>query len=317
MDISICVLTHSLPELLPQCVARCFSEIEKAGVTGEVIVIDNGSVDGSPEAVKARFPQVRVVRSEEHLSFSAANNRGIRASKGRSVLILNDDALLEPGSLGLMLGKLESDPRIGAVGPKLLNSDGSLQRDFTHRRFPHLLNCLAVAFLLDARLNGHEWSRRIFGLNKDLDHTAAADHLAAACLLVRREALEAVGLFDERFRFWFEDVDLCYRLKKAGWNLTYLSEAQVTHWGSATITRTEEEESKRAVIFFTSQMYFFKKHWSSPKYLVVRLVSAFGFLLQVFLVSLKVRSPGLNRQQRRAWVNIYLPVVRLLLLEWK
>jgi GT2 family glycosyltransferase len=314
MDISICILTHSQPELLPQCVARCLAEIERSGSAGEVILIDNASTDGSPQAVAARFPEVRLLRNEENLSFSAANNKGIRASRGHCVLILNDDALLRPGSLSLMLREVESDPGIGAVGPKLVNPDGSLQRDFTNRRFPHLLNCLAAAFLLDARLNSYEWGSRIFGLNRDLEHTGQAEHLAGACLLVRREALEAVGLFDEQFRFWFEDVDLCYGLRKAGWKIIYLSEAQVTHFGSATIGRTEE--AQRAIIFFRSQMCFLKKHWTGPKYLFVRLLSAFAFLLQVCLVLLKVRSPGLNRQERRLWINIYLPVVRLLLLEW-
>jgi GT2 family glycosyltransferase len=124
MKLSICILTHSQPELLPMCVAACFAEIARAGITGEVTILDNASVDGSPERVAKLFPTVRIIRNDRNLGFSAANNMGIRRSQGQYVLILNDDAIFQEDSLWRMLRALESNSRIGAVGPKLINRDG-------------------------------------------------------------------------------------------------------------------------------------------------------------------------------------------------
>jgi len=322
MDLSICVLTHNQPDLLAKCVAACFAEIEKAGIAGDVIVIDNASNDGGPQRVAAAYPAVRLLRNEENLSFSAANNRGILASTGRFVMILNDDAILQEGSLGLMLRELESRPDVGAVGPMLLNPDGSLQRHFTNRRFPHLLNCLALVLQVERQLEGHAWTRRVFGLDRDLGCSGESEHLAGACLMVRREALDAVGLFDEGFTFWFEDTDLCCRLKEAGWKPIYLAEAQVTHWGSATTATGEYCGSKgrigkteSTVLFFKSQTYYLRKHWSAPKYLFGRLACVPAFFVEIALVLLKLRIRGLRRKERTAWVRTYLTAARVLLMD--
>ena len=278
MDVSICIVTHNQPVILPECVAACLAEIEAAGVSAEIIIVDNASSDEYPGQLARSSPIIRVIRNEQNLGFSAANNKAIRSSQGKRLLILNDDAILREESLRLMVGEMDSRPGVGAVGPKLLNSDGSVQQHFTNRRFPHLLNCLALACLLESRLERYAWSRRIFGLERDLERSGDAEHLAGACLLVRREALDAVGLFDEGFHYWFEDADLCLRLKKAGWKIVYLAEAQVTHYGSASLGGIPEP--RRALIAFASQMRYLKKHWSTPKYLFVRLACAFPFLLR-------------------------------------
>jgi GT2 family glycosyltransferase len=315
MDLSISILTRNQPELLPQCVASCIAEIERAGVSSEIIIVDNASTDAYPQRLARMSPMIRIIRNEENLGFSAANNKAIRVSHGRYVLILNDDTVLQRDSLRLMVGKLDSDPRVGAVGPKLLNPDGSLQRDFTNRRFPHPLHCLAMVFLQERRLGGNAWTSGIFGLNRDLERTSQAEHVAGACLLVRREALDAVGLFDEGFNYWFEDVDLCFRLKKAEWKVIYAAEAQVTHYQSASIGKIAEPE--RAVVFFRSQMYYLRKHWSAPKYLFVRFASAFALLVDIPLLVLKRCRRRLSREQWNAWMETYLPVVRALLVEWE
>jgi GT2 family glycosyltransferase len=107
MYLSFCILTHNQPELLPLCVASCFDEIKREGITGEVIVIDNASADRYPEKLRETYPQVRIIRNEQNLGFSAGNNIGIRASQGKYVLILNDDAILQPECLNLMLQALD------------------------------------------------------------------------------------------------------------------------------------------------------------------------------------------------------------------
>src|SRR5580698_3686893 len=119
MDLSICILTYNQPKLLPECVEACLREITRSRIVAEIIIIDNASADRYPEAAARAFPSTRVLRNERNLGFSEANNHAIQDSTGRLVLVLNDDAILLPNSLRLMTAKLDSDPAIGAVGPKL------------------------------------------------------------------------------------------------------------------------------------------------------------------------------------------------------
>jgi len=269
MDLSICVLTHNQPVLLARCAAACIEEMGKAPVNGEIIVVDNASADGYPRILQESLPKIRVIRNEQNLGFSAANNQAIRASSGRFVLILNDDAVLLPNSLRLMIGKLESDPRVAAVGPQLLNSDGSLQRHFTNRRFPHVRGILCSMYSLEDRLSRRPLTRALFTLDRDPARSREAEHLAGACLLVRRSALDQVGLFDESYHYWFEDVDLCYRLKNAGWKLIYLAEARVMHYGSASIQKIDEAHRRK--MFLTSLRKFYVKNMGRIRLLLLNL----------------------------------------------
>lgn len=299
MDLSICILTRNQPKLLSCCVASCIAEIERAGIKGEIIVIDNASSDQYPQKVAAPFPNVRIIRNEENLGFSAGNNKAIRASRGCFVLILNDDAIMQQGSLGLMLRKLESDIRIGAVGPKLLNPDGSPQVEMTNKRFPSLRAVFCMLTRLDRLMHKFKFTRDLFILTRDPDRSGDAEHLAGACLLLRREALDAVGLFDEGFYFWYEDGDLCYCLKEKGWRVYYLAESEVLHWGSSSFKTTRRPE--KAAMAFNSTLYYFKKHSAGPKVLLVRAVLVLILVARLPVVAaLEISS---NDSKRREWKN--------------
>ncbi len=314
MDLSVCILTRNQDELLRQCVASCVREIQRAGVTSEVLIIDNASNHGGPQKLASLFPLVRIIRNEENLGFAAANNKAIRLSRGRFVLILNDDAVLQEGSLSLMLRKLDSSRHIGAVGPKLLNPDGSLQRGFTNRRFPCFRGLLCGFLGLNPLLEKNALTRDLFTHGRDPELSGETDHVAGACLLARREALDAVELFDEGFYYFFEDTDLCYRLKKAGWQIAYVAEAQVIHYGSASLKKWTESE--RRAIYFRSLMYFFKKHSSPPKYLVLKLgLGAVLFLQVPIVVLLAITRRGATREEWARSVKASLGSVRSILLE--
>lgn len=285
MDLSICILTHCQPDLLPKCVASGFAEIDKAGISGEVIVVDNASTDGSPRGLSETFPSIRLIRNDENLSFSTANNEAIRVSRGRHVLILNDDAILKDGCLGLMLRRLEAEPKTGAVGPMLLNPDGSLQAGFTNKRFPTIHGVL-IEFLPFCKVFFRNRLTRNFLTDcKDARRSGEADHIAGACLLVRRAALDAVGLFDDGFHYWFEDVDLCYRLKKAGWRIDYLAEARVLHYGSASF-RKVGGRPEQAAMYYTSLVRFLRKHSSRARYNAFRAFLAPAFICRIPVAAL-------------------------------
>ncbi|HEV3278630.1 MAG TPA: glycosyltransferase family 2 protein [Terriglobia bacterium] len=315
MDISICVLTHHQPELLPRCLACCLAEIERAGVVGEVILIDNASTDGSPQSAAALFPGVRIIRNEQNLSFSAANNEAIRASRGRSVLILNDDALLQEGSLGLMVRKLDGDPAIGALAPKLLNVDGSPQWEYDNRRFPHLRHIVCEVLGLDRLMLKTSVTRSLFTLSKDPNQGGEAEHLAGACLLVRREVLDRVGMFDEGFPLWFEDTDLCYRIKEAGWGLFYLEEARVIHYGTATTSGLAF--SRRVSLYTKSLTRYFAKHSGFLTCLLLRLILFLTIALKTVKAALgHLLRPGSSQAEYRDVMAGSLKALRVVLLEW-
>lgn len=272
MDISVIILTRNQPELLPRAVESCLREIAAEALAGEVILIDNASVDGAPQRVAAQFPGVRLIRNPENRSFSAGNNQGIRAASGRAVLMLNDDAILQPGSLGIMLRALDSDPAVGVVGPKLLNPDGSLQRGYTHRRFPRFRSLACGLLGLNPWLEQRAWTRDLFTHSFDPERSGESEHLAAACLLARRAALDSAGLFDEAYFYWMEDVDLCYRLKQKGWKIVYRADARVVHYGSASLAQLLSAD--RRMISIRALLYYYKRHKSLLSYAFLKLIVA-------------------------------------------
>jgi N-acetylglucosaminyl-diphospho-decaprenol L-rhamnosyltransferase len=312
MDLSICILTHNQPTLLPRCVEACLSEISVGQVAAEIIVIDNASGDGYPTKLTGLSPLIRIIRTEENLSFSAANNIAIRSSQGRYLLILNDDAVFMPGSLGLMLRGLECQPTVGAIGPRLLNSDGSLQLGFTNRRFPNLRSVFFQTLTLEELMMRNGLTRDALTLVRDPDHSGETEHLAGACLLIRREALDAVGLFDERFLYWYEDVDLCLRLKTAGWPVVYLANAHVNHYGSASFQKRAQAE--RDAIYCRSLMYFWRKHHDAVSFRIMKLSVAAALLVRTWAGALR-RSwrRDLTLEERRAWMKARIGVARILL----
>jgi hypothetical protein len=312
MDLSICILTRHQPDLLPRCVASCLAEIERAAITSEIILIDNASSDGGPQKVANLSPLIRLVRNQENLAFSVANNIGIRMSRGKYVLILNDDTEFHAGALGLLVRVMDADARVGAVGPKLLNPDGSLQRGFTRKRFPRLRGMVAELLRFDFVLEKVPATRDLLTNRGDEQRGGDAEHLTGACLLARREALEAVGLFDEGFYFCFEDVDLCYRLKKAGWRLLYSPEAQITHYGSASFKKLLR--SRQSAIYLGGLILFFRKHSRPGRFLLFKLTLAFTLCLRLPLAVLLSFSPTSRiRWQWKGTVQTHLKILRSLL----
>jgi GT2 family glycosyltransferase len=290
MDLSICILTRHQPDLLPRCVGSCFSEIAACRINGEAIVIDNNSFDGSPQKVANQFPAVRLIRNSENLGFGTANNAAIRSSQAEYVLILNDDAILKEGSLRLMLEAFAHHLRVAIVGPKLLNPDGSVQRGFTNRRFPRL-RALLFGFLgITPLLEKWDVTRDLLTHARDPEEGGETDHIAGACMLVRRKALDAVGLFDERFFYQFEDVDLCFRMKKSGWKVVYVPKAQVVHYGSASLGKLMW--SRRRFIYFRSLKYFFDKHAGPARRIMLWLALSFALTAQVLIVAVLALIPG-------------------------
>jgi N-acetylglucosaminyl-diphospho-decaprenol L-rhamnosyltransferase len=196
------------------------------GTGAEVIVVDNGSTDGTLELVRERLPEARVVE-QENRGFGAGNNAGMRAAAGRHFLLLNPDAWLTEGALEDMVAFLDEHPEAAVVGPRLLNPDGSLQPSV--RGYPTPWRIATEYFFLRKLAPRSKVLNAFFGAGFDHRSVRNAEFLGGACLLVRREAVDSIGGFDEDFFLMSEEVDWCYRFRQAGWKVLFYPGAEVFH----------------------------------------------------------------------------------------
>lgn len=227
IDVSVVIVSWNTRDLLAACLASVAREAQASGLVVETIVVDNDSTDGSPDMVRERFPEVELIALAENRGFAAANNLVIERARGRAVLLLNPDTELLPGALGALWRALHAAPHVGLVGPLLLNPDGSLQS--AGYRFPGLVQALIDLFPLHPRLVASGLNGRVSpgdGLSP-----VAIDHPLGACMLVRQEAIAQVGLLDEGYFMYSEEIDWCRRMRTAGWSILTAPAARVIHHG--------------------------------------------------------------------------------------
>jgi len=208
-------------------IERCLESLDGY----ETIVVDHGSTDGTLELIRERFPEATLIE-QENLGLGAGFNRGMRAAPDADYyLLINSDAWVVADAVERLARFAAEHPRAAVVGPRLLNPDGSLQRSV--RGFPTLWR-LATEYLFLRKLAPRSRAFNAFYAGGfEHDQVREVDFLMAACLLVRREATEEVGLFDERYFMFSEEVDWCYRFRKAGWSVVFVPEAEVVHVGGA------------------------------------------------------------------------------------
>lgn len=264
-DVSVVVVSYNTRQAL----AVCLESVRRAlgGLDVEVIVVDNASWDGSAEMVAERFPEATLIPNRGNVGFGRANNQAFARAHGRYVLMLNPDTELCADALGRLVDFADAHPRAGAVGARLMNPDGSLQHSAF--RFPDLGQALFGFFdvvPLDAPINGRHPPARY-------ERPFRAEHLLGACLLLRREALEDVGTFDPRYFMYFEETDLCARLRRAGWENLYTPAARVIHIGAASTSAVRERMS---VEFHRSQAYFYRKHYGPAGYIALKAIVWLG-----------------------------------------
>jgi hypothetical protein len=241
-DISIVVVTfNALPWL-----ERCLESVQG----NEVIVVDHGSTDGTLELVRERFPDVRVIE-QENRGMGGGNNTGMRAADGTYALLLNSDAWAVDDAVDTLAAYLDEHPDVAVTGPRLLNTDGSLQRSV--RGFPTLWR-LATEYLFLRKLAPRSRAMNAFyGAGFRHDETRDVESLYGAALMVRREAADVVGLFDEDFFMFSEETDWTYRFRQAGWRVVFVADAEVVHVGGATHGGRLYVENLRGILRFLAK----------------------------------------------------------------
>ncbi len=256
------------------CIEECLDSLERESSDSEVIVVDNESRDGTQRIVRKKFRWVRLIENRRNLGYARANNQGIERSSGEYILFLNPDTVLNDQAIGRMMDFIQNRKEIGALAPQLLNSDLSVQPSC--REFPTLKiliwDFLGFSHLFPRSKTFGCWRMGYF------DHKSMreVDQPMGSCLLVPRRVLNDAGVFDEGFPMFMNDVDLCFRIRKAGWSILFFPEASVIHRLGESTHRVKPE---MIISSHRSIYHYFKKHHPSP---VNELLGAF-LLLAAFI----------------------------------
>jgi hypothetical protein len=254
--LSVILINLNTCEFLRACLASMKARMDDSAF--EVILVDNGSTDGSLEMVRDGFPLVRVFPQGKNLGFTKANNIGLRAARGKYLLVLNSDTEIVDNALESLCAFMDEHAEIGVLGPQLLNTDLTVQ--LSCRRFPSYRTALFHRYSLITKLFPRNRYSQEY-LMTDIGHgcTMDVDWVSGAALLTRRETIEEVGLLDEGFFIYAEDVDWCYRMKQAGWRVAYYPDAKILHHiGRATRKIPYRMTYER----HRSMWRFYRKHYS-------------------------------------------------------
>jgi N-acetylglucosaminyl-diphospho-decaprenol L-rhamnosyltransferase len=245
----------------------------------EVIVVDNGSRDGSSEMVRDLYPEARLLINERNGGYSQACNLGILATQAPYVMVLNSDIEFDRGGPREMAEWMEAHPRVGAAGPRVLNSDGTVQ--FSCRDFPSLPVSLGHAFLGEL-FPDNPFTRSYHMKDCGHDRDMGVEWVSGAAMLLRRTACEEVGGFDEGYFMYVEDVDLCWRLRRAGWEIRYYPRVEITHH----IARSSSQQSTRMLYQHHRSMFrFYRRRHAGPAgrllapLILSGIAARFGFVL--------------------------------------
>lgn len=237
-DVSVVVVSFNTKPLLHDCLQTL--KARAGDVRHEIIVVDNASRDGSADMIEAEFPEARLIRSDRNLGFAGANNRGFELARGRYVVLLNSDAFVEDGALPLSVKKMDEQPRVGLASGRLVGRDGGWQP--SARMFPSVTNELLTLSGLGDRFPRSRFFGRMDRTWADPLEAAEVDWVPGAYSIIRREALQQIGYFDRRFFLYYEEVDLCLRIKEAGYEIWYWPDIVVVHIGGESARRVDGGE---------------------------------------------------------------------------
>jgi len=288
LDLSIIIVNYNVKEFLQNLI----HSIEKASsnLIKEIIIIDNASDDGSVEFIREKFPQIKLIANQKNLGFGKANNIGLKQASGKFILLINPDTLVAEDTFDKMITFFNENKNVGLAGCKILNPDGTLQLP-CRRSFPGPWTSFTKVTGLSTLFPKSKIFARYNLTYLDENQTYEVDAISGSFMMMRREVFEKVGGFDEQFFMYGEDLDLCYRIQKAGYKVFYVHSTQIIHYKGESTKRSSLDETK---VFYNAMHLFVKKHLSSS--LLIELIlrtaiavrSIFAFLGKRKLIILSV-----------------------------
>lgn len=298
-SISVVIVSYNTRDMTLKCLDALYTNL--AAIPAEVWLVDNASTDGTVADVQRDFPKVQVIANNRNVGFGTANNQAMRQASGKYILLLNTDAFVKPYTLATLIQYLDAHPETAAIGPRILNADGSLQHSC--HRFPSPLRTMCENLLLSAAFPNNSMVGDL--RNWPHDSECDVDFVIGACVLFRRSVLETIGLFDEEFFMYAEETDLFYRLKQAGHRTVFVPTAQCIHLGGG----SGKEQSDRVFCEFRrGQEKFFRKHYGIFGLTWYRAWMIFGAALRILLFGtfavLRPRQKVSATREVRNWARI-------------
>ena len=295
MDLTICIPAFNEVDLTLDCLASVPTAAGDLRV--QVILIDNGSSDGTAQKVGQNYPEVEIIRNGTNQGFAFAVNRGLERALASKILILNNDTRLLPDSLKPLTIYMGETPSLGILGPRLVGEDGKRQNSIAN--FPTLTEILIGKWILRIL-----FPRRYSGKGSQFHVPTEVESVVGAAILVRREMVEQVGFFDERFFFFFEETDLCRRAKQSGWKVGFFPGIEVIHKGGGSV---QKYESLKSIEYIRSLFLYFHKS-DRGKYHFLQICYPVKILLEVlfyglFLIFSLGFSTRANRRFRKKWAS--------------
>ena len=268
-DLSVIIVSYNTKDYLLEC-------LQSIDQKYEIIIIDNASSDGSVDEIKKNFPDVKIIENKKNLGFAAANNQGMRQAKGRYILLLNPDTKILDNALSKMIDWMDKNAEASVSTCRLLNEDNSIQP--TGGFFPTLPRLFAWQLFLDDILPINSYHPKSSFYNKQRE----LDWVTGAFFLLRREIIDKSGLMDENFFMYAEELEYCYRIKKAGFKVFFTPAASIIHYGFKSGSK-----EKALIGEYESLKYYYQKHYPYYKTILAGACLKFGALLRFAIIRSK------------------------------
>ena len=299
VDLTISLVTADNEKLILDCLRSIYENTQ--GLKLETYVVINASSDDSEESIKKEFPQAKLIINDKKLGFTHNHNMVMRKGRGKYFLVLNDDTVIINGALRKMVDYMDVSGKVGVLGCKIMKADKSLERScgtaITHK-YEFFKTGVLQAFFP-------------FLPKKHFSTTTEVTWVTGACLMVRAQATQEVGLFDENIVIYFEDGDLCYRMNKAGWKVVFYPEAEIIHYHGQT---RKKHLARDLFIIYQSRLYFFTKHYYGLTLLIVRLFTIMEVSLRYVKISLPFFHSSEYRTQAKSIRETYKRVIWMALI---
>jgi GT2 family glycosyltransferase len=296
-DLSVIIVNWNTKGLLLNCIDSFYRTVK--GLTFEVFVVDNGSKDGSAVSVRSTFPEIEVIQNQRNLGFARANNKALRRSKGRYALLLNTDVILKDGAVEKLVEFMDRNPGVGIAGGQLINRDGSKQNSIDN--FPSLTTEVLNKSLLRILFPKRYPSKRV-SYRSPID----VHSVIGACMIVRSQSIQDVGLLDEDYFVFLEETDWCYRMRHRRWRVCHVPQAEIIHLQGKTANLVKE---RAKVEYYRSLYLFFKKHRGIVESAILHSCLFIRFCVDFLLVVVSCLFTAFRREGLRRRLTIYARLI--------